>query len=77
MKNLYEKLKPKFRRELNENVEKYESVNRLKYTLMSKTMWHELTIDNMKDLFLWCGIPSHDMGYNSFVYGNNIIDHEH
>jgi|TARA_R100001460_G_C3430438_1_gene162115 hypothetical protein len=76
MKNLYERLKPEFRTKLNESVEKYNSVSRLKYTLMSKHSWHELTIENMKDLFLWANITSNDFSYNSFCYGKNIIEDE-
>ena len=76
MKNLYERLKPKFRKRLDESVEKYDSVSRLKYTLMSKTMWHELTIDNMKDLFLWANISFSNVSPNSFVYGQDIIEDE-
>jgi len=76
MKNLYERLKPKFRKRLDESVEKYDSVSRLKYTLMSKTCWHELTIDNMKDLFLWANISFNNVSPNSFVYGQDIIEDE-
>ena len=73
MQNLYKQLKPKFRKALNENCKKYESVNRIKYTLMSKTMWSQLTVENVKDLMLWAGIDARKMTIDSLCYGENII----
>ena len=58
MKNLYQQLQPKYKKVLNENVKRYQSVQIIKYTLMSKTMWSQLTIENVKDLMLWAGIDS-------------------
>ncbi len=49
MKNLYQQLQPKYKKVLNENVKRYQSVQIIKYTLMSKTMWSQLTIENVKD----------------------------
>mgnify|MGYP003146808722 CR=1 FL=1 len=53
MQNLYEQLKPKIRKELNESAKKYDSVSRIKYTLMSKTLWSELKVSTVKDLILF------------------------
>ena len=56
MENLYKQLKPQFRKKLNENCKKYDSVSRIKYTLMSKTLWQELSISDIKDLVLWANL---------------------
>lgn len=73
MKNLYQQLKPEFKKTLNENVKRYQSVQLIKYTLMSKTMWSQLTIENVKDLMLWAGIDSRKMTIDGLCYGENII----
>ena len=73
MKNLYQQLQPKYKKTLNENVKRYQSVQLIKYTLMSKTMWSQLTVENVKDLMLWAGIDSRKLTIDGLVYGENII----
>ena len=73
MENLYKQLKPKFRKALNENCKKYESVSRIKYTLMSKTLWQELSIANIKDLVLWANLDTRKLTIDGMLYGDEII----
>ena len=44
-KTVYDKLLPDVKKALQASARKYGSAKRLKYTLMSKLMWQELTID--------------------------------
>ena len=74
MKNLYERLKPKFRKQLDENVKKYDSVSRIKYTLMSKVVWQELTVSQVSDLITYTNLHSYNMSPYDFLYGDNILD---
>ncbi len=73
MENLYKQLKPKFRKALNENCKKYESVSRIKYTLMSKTLWQELSIADVKDLVLWADLDTRKLTIDGMLYGDEII----
>ena len=73
MQNLYKQLKPEFRKKLNENCKQYESVNRIKYTLMSKTLWQELSISDIKDLVLWASLDTRKLTVDGMLYGDNII----
>ena len=73
MQNLYKQLKPKFRKALNENCKKYESVSRIKYTLMSKTLWQELSVSDIKDLVLWASLDTRKLTVDGMLYGDNII----
>jgi hypothetical protein len=64
IKTIYDNLKPEFKAELNINARKYSSAKRLKYTLMSKVSWQELTLgENQAEAhFKWepksgCFIP--------------------
>ena len=74
VKTVYDKLLPDVKKELQASARKYGSAKRLKYVLMSKTMWNELTIENMKDLFTYGDVTSYKLECWSFMYGENIID---
>ena len=50
IKTIYDNLKPEFKTELNINARKYSSAKRLKYTLMSKTIWQDLTIGEISSM---------------------------
>lgn len=76
MTNIYEQLKPALQEQLNKSSEKYQSVNTIKYTLMSKTMWGELEISTIKDLILFTDINKSDLSINSMLYGTNILKDE-
>ena len=73
MQNLYKQLKPKFRKALNENCKNYKSVNRIKYNLMSKTQWQDLSITDVKDLVLWANLDTRKLTIDGMLYGDNII----
>ena len=53
---IYENLKPELQSELDSSSVKYSTAMRLKYVLLSKTYWAELTIDNVKDLITYTGM---------------------
>ena len=74
LKTVYDKLLPDVKKELQASARKYNSAKRLKYTLMSKLMWQELTIDEMRDLLTYGDITSYKLESWSFMYGENIID---
>ena len=40
---------------------------------MSKTMWYELTIDDVRDLISYSELNSWELEAYSFMYGDNII----
>ena len=72
-KTVYDKLLPDVKKALQASARKYGSAKRLKYTLMSKLMWQELTIDEMKDLITFGDITSYKLDWLVFMYGENII----
>ena len=50
MKTIYELLKPELKSELQASAKKYSTAKRLKYVLMSTTIWQNLTVDQVNDL---------------------------
>mgnify|MGYP001597564469 CR=1 FL=1 len=74
IKTVYDMLLPDVKTSLQSSAREYNSAKRLKYTLMSKTMWHELTIDEMRDLFTYGNLSTYKMEPFSFMYGDKILD---
>ena len=74
MINIYEQLKPEIQKQLDKSAEEYNSVSTVKYTLMSKSNWSDLRIDSINNLILFTSIDPRDLGINSVLYGNNIIE---
>ena len=73
-KSVYDKLLPDVKSALQASARKYSTAKRLKYTLMSKTMWYQLTIDEMRELLTYGDITSYKLESWSFMYGDDIID---
>ena len=73
LKTVYDNLLPDVKTSLQASAIKYSSAKRLKYTLMSKLMWSELTIDEVRDLLTYCNLDSWKLDNLSFMYGNKIV----
>ncbi len=73
VKTVYDKLLPDVKTNLQASARKYGSAKRLKYVLMSKTMWNELTIEDMKDLLTFGDVTTYKLDWLGFMYGENII----
>ena len=74
IKTVYDNLLPDVKKALQNSARKYSSAKRLKYTLMSKLMWNELTIDEMRDVITYSNLNSWELNQYSFMYGENIIE---
>ena len=74
LKTVYDNLLPDVKTALQTSARKYSSAKRLKYTLMSKLMWNELTIDEMRDVITYSDLNSWELNQYSFMYGENIIE---
>jgi hypothetical protein len=70
---VYDNLLPDVKSALQASARKYSSAKRLKYTLMSKLMWYELTIDDVRELITYGDLQSWNLNSYAFMYGENII----
>ena len=68
MKTVYDMLLPDVKTELQASARKYSTARRLKYVLMSKIMWSDLQITEVRDL-----LTSFRLDWNSFMYGDKLI----
>jgi len=73
IKTIYDRLKPGFKSSLQKNARQYSSAKRLKYVLMSKTSWHDLTISQVSDISVYCNISTYNLSAQDLLYGNSII----
>ena len=73
IKTIYDRLKPGFKSSLQKNARQYSSAKRLKYVLMSKTSWYELTVSQVSDISVYCDIPTYKLSAQDLLYGNSII----
>ncbi len=73
LKTIYDRLEPGFKSSLQKNARKYSSAKRLKYTLMSKTSWYDLTISDISDMTVFCNMQTYKLSATDVMYGNSII----
>ena len=73
IKTIYENLNSEYKSELNLNARKYSSAKRLKYTLMSKTSWQDLTISEVSSMTTYCDIATYHLSASDIMYGKVIL----
>ena len=73
LKTIYDRLEPGLKSSLQKNARQYSSAKRLKYTLMSKTSWYDLTISDVSDMTVFCNMQTYKLSATDFMYGNSII----
>ena len=73
MKTLYDLLQPTLKSELQTSARKYDSAKRLKYKLMSSTLWHDLSLADISDLMSYSGLYTSDVTAKDIMYGGRIL----
>ena len=74
LKTIYDNLKPEYKSVLNTNARKYSSAKRIKYALMSKIMWQELTMGQVSCVTTYCDIPTYDLSASDIMYGSKLLN---
>jgi len=74
LKSIYDLLKSDIKSELQASARKYSSAKLLKYTLMSKMTWSELTMREVSELLTYSNLQSYKLSAYDFLYGENIIN---
>jgi len=71
MKSIYDLLQPGVKSELQASARKYSSAKRLKYRLMSETLWHELSLSDISSLMSYSGLHTHEVTSHDVMYGGS------
>ena len=73
LKTLYDLLQPNLKSELQTSARKYDSAKRLKYKLMSSTLWHDLSLADISDLMSYSGLYTSDVTAKDVIYGDKFL----
>ena len=76
IKSIYDLLQPKLKSELQDSARKYDSAKRLKYKLMSSTLWSELTLSDISSLLSYSGLYTSDVTAKDIMYGGRMLIQE-
>ena len=73
-KTIYQRLKPAIKITLNESARNYDSAKRLKYKLMSSTLYHELTLAEVSSLMCYADVYTYEANSADVLYGKIFLD---
>ena len=73
IKSIYDLLQPNLKSELQASARKYDSAKRLKYKLMSSTLWSELTLSDISSLLSYSGLYTSDVTAKDIMYGVRML----
>ena len=73
LKTLYDLLQPKLKSELQASARKYDSAKRLKYKIMSSTLWHDVSISDISNLLSYSSLQTSDVTAKDVIYGDKFL----
>ena len=73
-KTIYQRLKPKLKKTLDESARSYDSAKRLKYKLMSSSLYHELTLSEVCSLMCYADVYTHEADGQDVLYGKIFLN---
>ena len=73
-KTIYQRLKPKLKKTLDESAKNYDSAKRLKYKLMSSALYHELTLSEVSSLMCYADVYTYETDSADVLYGKIFFD---
>ena len=76
IKSIYDLLQPNLKSELQISARQYDSAKRLKYKLMSSTLWSDLTLSDVSALLSYSGLYTSDVTAKDVMYGGRMLIEE-
>ena len=77
MKNLYDRLKPKIRKSIQEDLKKYPTSTKLLIDKLTKnTFWQDLNVNDVQKVILWSHHSLLEISHNDLLYGDKILLNE-
>ena len=74
VKTIYQKLKPNLKKTLDESARNYDSAKKLKYKLMSSSLYHELTLSEISSLMCYADVYTYEADSADVLYGKVFLD---
>ena len=72
LKTLYDLMQPSLKSKLQDSARKYDSAKRLKYKLMSNTLWQELSLNDISDILTYSDLYTSDVTAKDVLYGKRL-----
>ena len=73
IKTLYDLMQPSLKSKLQDNARKYSSAKRLKYKLMSSTLWSDLSLADICDILTYSDLYTSDVTAKDVLYGRRFL----
>ena len=73
LKTLYDLMQPSLKSKLQDSARKYDSAKRLKYKLMSNTLWQELSLNDISDILTYSDLYTSDVTAKDVLYGKRFL----
>ena len=74
VKTIYQRLKPSIKLTLNESARQYDSAKKLKYKLMSSSLYHELTLSEISSLMCYTDVYTYETDSSDILYGKIFLN---
>ena len=74
VKTIYQKLKPNLKKTLDESARNYDSAKKLKYKLMSSSLYHELTLHEISSLMCYTDVYTYETDSSDLLYGKIFLN---
>ena len=74
VKTIYQKLKPSLKKTLDESARNYDSAKKLKYKLMSSSLYHELTLSEISSLMCYTDVYTYEADSSDILYGKIFLN---
>ena len=77
LKTLYDLMQPSLKSKLQDSARKYDSAKRLKYKLMSSTLWQELSLNDISDILTYSDLYTSDVTAKDVLYGRRFLTNDY
>ena len=74
MKNLYERLKPSIRKNIQDDLKRCPASTRILIkTFKSNALWQDLKVSDVQRLVLWSNMSLTEISHNDLMYGDKFL----
>ena len=74
MKNLYDRLKPSIRKNIQDDLKRYPASTRILIkTFKSNDLWQDLKVSDVQRLVLWSNMSLVEISHNDLMYGDKFL----
>ena len=74
MKNIYDRLKPKIRKSIQDDLKRYPTSTTLLIKKLKKnSFWQDLSVNDVQKVVLWSHYSLIEISHNDLLYGDRFL----